>query len=205
MTSRDDPQDLSAVPWPLRTERLTIRPAVPADADAVHAFRRLPEAHRWITAAPVGAEAFREHFADPVRLSRTLLVEERGSGGGTGAAVVGDLYLHLRDAWAQREVEDRARAVEAEIGWVLHPDHQGRGLATEAVRALVDACFAHLGLRRVVAEAFLANEASWRLMERIGMRREATTVRDGLHRDLGWLDGVSYAVLADEWAAAGGR
>ena len=38
-------------------------------------------------------------------------------------------------------------------------------------------------------------------MERIGMRREAYTIGDGLHRELGWLDGYSYALLASEWGA----
>ena len=39
-------------------------------------------------------------------------------------------------------------------------------------------------------------------MERIGMRRESHTLRDGLHRSGQWLDGFTYAVLAEEWAAA---
>lgn len=60
-------------------------------------------------------------------------------------------------------------------------------------------CFTDLGLRRVVAHCFARNEASWRLMERVGMRREAHTVEDSLHAELGWLDGYSYAILAREW------
>jgi RimJ/RimL family protein N-acetyltransferase len=65
-------------------------------------------------------------------------------------------------------------------------------------------CFEDLGVHRVVAGCFVDNEASWRLMERIGMRRESHTVRDGLHRSGQWLDGYTYALLADEWAAATG-
>ncbi len=56
-----------------------------------------------------------------------------------------------------------------------------------------------LGLRRVTAGCFAANEASWRLMERVGMRREIHTVRESLHRSGEWLDGMGYALLADEW------
>ncbi len=112
--------------------------------------------------------------------------------------MVGDLYLAVRDGWAQRDVVDRPHDDEAEIGWVLDPAHQGLGYATEAVRALLRVCFEDLGLRRVVASAFLANEPSWRLMKRVGMRREGVGVRDSLHRDLGWVDGVVYALLADE-------
>jgi RimJ/RimL family protein N-acetyltransferase len=60
-------------------------------------------------------------------------------------------------------------------------------------------CFEHLGMRRIEAGAFAANEPSWRLMERVGMRRESYSVKESLHRDLGWVDGVLYAMLADEW------
>ena len=56
-----------------------------------------------------------------------------------------------------------------------------------------------LGLRRVTAGCFAGNEPSWRLMERVGMRREAHAVRDSLHRSRGWLDGLTYALLAEEW------
>jgi RimJ/RimL family protein N-acetyltransferase len=51
----------------------------------------------------------------------------------------------------------------------------------------------------VTASCFAANTASYRLMERVGMRREARTLRDALHPSGEWMDGYSYALLADEW------
>ena len=80
----------------------------------------------------------------------------------------------------------------------IAPEHQGKGLATEAGQALVDLCFGPLGLRRVVASTFEANRPSWRVMEKLGMRLETRSRRDTLHRDLGWIDGRVYALLADE-------
>jgi RimJ/RimL family protein N-acetyltransferase len=187
-------QDLSAVPWPVRTERLTIRPAAADDLDATWAFRRLPGIGEWLTHAhlPEDRDEYVAVFLDPVRLSRTLVVELDG-------VVVGDLMLRIDDAWAQAEVADRARAVQAELGWVLDPAYGGQGYATEAVAALVRLCFVELGLRRVTALCFADNTASWRLMERVGMRREEHNLRDSLHRTRGWLDGYGYALLADEW------
>jgi RimJ/RimL family protein N-acetyltransferase len=155
--------------------------------------RRLPDVARWLTRAPATVREHRERFADPARLAQTLIVEI------TGGEVIGDLMLRVVDGWAQAEAGDRARGVQAELGWVLHPGHTGHGYATEAVRALIRLCFDDLGLRRVTAGCFAANEASWRLMERVGMRREAYTVRDALHRSGEWLDGMEYALLADEW------
>lgn len=92
--------------------------------------------------------------------------------------------------------------MQAELGWVLHPDYAGHGYATEAVHALIRICFEDLRLRRITANCFADNVSSWRLMERVGMRRELATVRDSLHRSGRWLDGFGYALLADEWRNA---
>jgi RimJ/RimL family protein N-acetyltransferase len=180
-----------AVSWPVRTARLTLRPAVADDLAATWEYRRLPEVSRWLTRAPTTPEEYREQFLDPDRLAKTIVVELQGQ-------VIGDLMLRVEDAWAQAEVADRARGTQAELGWVLHPEHAGHGYATEAVRALIDLAFDVMGLRRVTAGCFAANEASWRLMERVGMRRETVTVRESLHRSGEWLDGMGYALLADE-------
>jgi RimJ/RimL family protein N-acetyltransferase len=186
---------LEAVSWPVRTDRLTLRPATSDDVDATWRFRRRDDVSRWITRAPGTLEEYRVGFEDAASLARTLVVE-------LGGEVVGDLMLRVEDAWAQVEVADQARGVQAELGWVLHPDHAGHGYATEAVRGLVRLCFEDLGLRRVTASCFADNVASWRLMERLGMRRETYTVRESLHRSGDWLDGMGYALLAEEWTPA---
>lgn len=194
---------LADLRWPLTTERLSLRPATSDDAAAIWAYRRLPEVHEWLGLAPGDRATWDEAFAEPERLAKTVAVE-------AGGVMVGDLMIASRDGWGQREVADRAAATEAELGWTLHPAHTGRGYATEAVRAAIGLCFAPqadggLGLRRVTASCFAANEMSWRLMERVGMRREQYGVRDSLHRDRGWLDGVTYALLAEEWSAMSER
>jgi len=63
------------------------------------------------------------------------------------------------------------------------------------------AIFVELGLRRVYAQCFADNAASWRIMEKLGMRREEYAVRDSLHRSGQWMDGMRYAILSDEWRA----
>ena len=193
---------LADLPWPRTTPRLSLWPATPDDVVAVWAYRRLPRTHEWLGLAPIDRAAWDEAFAEPERLAKTLVIEADG-------AVVGDLMVASRDAWGQREVADRAAATEVELGWTLHPDHVGRGYATEAVRAAIALCFdappTGLGLRRVTASCFAANTTSWRLMERVGMRREQHGVRDSLHRDHGWLDGYTYALLAEEWRAMSER
>lgn len=185
---------LHAVAWPVRTARLSLRAATPADHAPIWRYRRLEAVSRWLTSAPDTPEEHRVRFQAPESLARTLVVERDGE-------IVGDLMVTVEDAWAQAEVLDRARAVQAELGWVLDPGAVGRGYATEAVHRLIRLCFTDLGLRRVTANCFADNEPSWRLMERVGMRREFHTVRDSLHRSGRWLDGLGYALLAEEWRA----
>jgi RimJ/RimL family protein N-acetyltransferase len=183
---------LSDLSWPVRTERLLLRPAEPRDAAPTFAFRTLPEVSRWLTAHPTDLGAWEAGFGE--RLADTLVVERDG-------VVIGDLMLRVEDPWSQLEVREQAAGTQAEIGYVLDPAHTGQGYALEAARALLALAFDGLGVRRVTAACFAQNEASWRLMERLGMRREQHTVRDSLHRDGVWRNGYGYALLREEWVS----
>jgi RimJ/RimL family protein N-acetyltransferase len=183
---------LGALEWPIRTERLLVRPMREADVEATWRFRRLEEVARWLTTMPTTLDQHRQRFEAPDRLAASLVFELHGT-------VIGDLLVAPQDCWAQAEVADQARDVQAALGWCVDPAYGGRGYATEAVEAVLRICFELLGLRRVTAGCFADNEASRRLMERVGMRREAHTRRDSLHRSGAWLDAMTYAMLADEW------
>ncbi len=191
------PAPLDRVRWPVRTERLTLRPATAGDAEATWHYRRLPEVAQWVTVLPTDPDTYRETFVAPARLATTVIVERDGE-------LIGDVMIRVEDAWSQAEVAADARGTQAELGWVLDPRFAGQGYATEAVRELLRVCFEELGLRRVVAFCFLDNVGSSRLMERIGMRRETHAVAEALHRDGRWLDSLGYAMLATEWRARTG-
>ena len=135
------PRNLSAVAWPVRTARLVLRPATPDDVESTWQIRRVPSVSQWLTSAAFDRGEYADTFVEPERLAKTLVVELNG-------AVIGDLMLAIQDAWAQTEIADPARGVQAELGWVIDPAHAGRGLATEAARALLRICFGDLGLRR---------------------------------------------------------
>lgn len=183
----------SALPGVLRTERLVLRPVDPSDSEALWSYRRMPDIGRWLGWHPSGVGDWEAGFA--TRSDHMLVVEREGR-------IIGDLMVRVCDAWAQREAPPDVSRTEAELGWAFAPDAGGRGYATEAVRGALGVCFTRLNLRRVHAEAFLANESSWRLMERVGMRREALTKLSSLHREYGWMDGVSYALLSTEWRSS---
>lgn len=179
---------LDVVDWPVRTERLVLRRLADEDLPQIFAYRSQPQVAEWIGGTATDLDTLTERFGEG---ETAVIVEHDGR-------LIGDLMVRIEDAWAQREVAERAAGTQAELGWTFDPAFHGRGLATEALRALIRICFDDLGLRRVVAACFTDNTPSWRVMERLGMRREAHHVKDSLHRDHGWQDEYIYALLADE-------
>jgi RimJ/RimL family protein N-acetyltransferase len=91
---------------------------------------------------------------------------------------------------------------QGEVGWALAAEYRGQGYATEAARALIDFGFAYLGLHRIHADTNSDNLSSLRVMERLGMRREAQ-LREAVCSDGKWVDRVIYGILAGEWRGPG--
>ena len=188
------PRPFERVAWPVRTERLLIRPVTPDDFGRLYEIRAIPEVTRWLTGRPASYQDYVERYGTPERLASTLVIE-------LGDTLIGDLFLGVETPYSQVEVRDRAEDSQAAIGWLIDPAYVGQGYATEAAAEMLRICFEDLGLRRVVAGAFADNAASLRVMAKIGMRIEGRIVRGYLHRDLGWVDGIEAAVLAEEWRA----
>jgi [ribosomal protein S5]-alanine N-acetyltransferase len=69
---------------------------------------------------------------------------------------------------------------EVEIGWTIHPDRWGEGLATELAQASVQSAFDVLGLDGVIAYTANDNIASWRVMEKAGMQYDREIIAVGL-------------------------
>ncbi|MGA8978115.1 MAG: GNAT family protein [Pedococcus sp.] len=186
------------VSLPITTERLTLRSFRPGDEDDVFAYRSVASVVRYIPGEPRTREQVADLVAerasagrlDPTSPILTLAVEVEGR-------VVGDVLIHLDGL-------DGADGRQAEIGWVFAPDVAGRGYATEAARAIADAAFRELGVHRVWAKLEPENNASARICERLGMRREALFVEASWFKQR-WTDLAVYAVLADEWAQEPGQ
>ena len=90
-----------------------------------------------------------------------------------------------------------------EIGWVLNRRYHGSGYAMEAAVALLRYGFETLRLHRVIATCQPENVASWRVMEKLGMRREAHFRKCIARGEATWWDEFVYAILAEEWFDAG--
>lgn len=186
----------SDVTWPRAAGALVLRPPTSVDLDEVLMWRNRPEVTRWLLRTTVDPDAFRRAWLDSVEDPEQHAVVAVLDG-----AIVGTGSLDVQDGMGQFD-GDAWRRSEGLLGYLIDPAHAGGGYATEIARALLDLAFTELGLHRVTAGCFADNVASWRVMEKLGMRREQHGVRDSWHAELGWIDGFTYAILAEEWHPA---
>ncbi len=148
---------------PIRTPRLVLREFVKTDFDAVYAYSSDPRVTKYLFFGPRdlhgAAEYLDELLLSQEEVPRTrfeLAVEEAQSGRVIGAC---DLSV------IERNVVD--------LGYMLGLADWGKGYATEIARALVDAAFDDLRAQRIISTVDVNNQASMRVLEKIGMRWEA--------------------------------
>jgi RimJ/RimL family protein N-acetyltransferase len=180
--------------YPLRTARLLLRPFEERDLDDVFAYRSLPEVNTYLYSEPYTREQAVENLQKWIKLheltaegqSLTLAVvlpeEDR---------VIGKVDLE----WLSEQHR------QGEVGYIFSPAFQGKGYAREATEAMLKVGFEDLGLRRIIAQCDPRNEPSWRLMERLGMRREAHFREFEIFKGE-WGDLFVYAMLAEEYRRA---
>lgn len=179
---------------PIQTERLEIRDFLSEDFAAVHAYASDPLVTRYTSFGPNTEEETREFLvraaAEAVERPRRafqLAILHRESGD-----LVGTCGLFRR----------REAYREYEVGYVLHRAWWGRGIAPEAVRALVGRGFRELQAHRIIAHVDPENEASRRLLARLGFRLEGHHRKDALIRGE-WRDTLVFALLEEEWSTLG--
>jgi RimJ/RimL family protein N-acetyltransferase len=175
----------------VETERLLLRPFTTADLRALNAYQSREDVTRYLlwdarTEDQVRA-ALEKKIAATVIVSDgdflALAAELKETG-----AVIGDFTLGLLS---------REHAC-GELGYIIHPDHQGRGYATEGGRAILSIAFDDLGLHRVIGGIEPRNVASARVLEKLGMRREAHFVENEYIKGE-WQSEAVYAILDHEW------
>jgi RimJ/RimL family protein N-acetyltransferase len=171
---------------PLRTERLVLRRFAPGDLDAFRAYQSDPATVLHLWRPPLSEERMLERVGTaPVLASDGdaygIAIEADG-------VLVGETVVKLIDAAGR----------QAEIGWILAPEHRGRGYAVEAGRAALELAWA-IGAHRVAAVLDHDNQASARVAERLGMRREAVMLDDGVNPATGdYASTEIWAILEHE-------
>lgn len=92
-----------------------------------------------------------------------------------------------------------------ELGYVFNRKYHGKGYATEGAKILMDYGFSSFGARRIIAMCSSMNNPSWKLLERLKMRREGTLLQNVYFKTDSdgqpiWFDTYEYAILKSEWS-----
>lgn len=184
------------IPFPLTTERLTLRRFSTDDLDAYYAYQKLPETARY----QLGPE--RSYSECMGKIAQFIANSFDAPGDWASFALslkgqrtlIGEIALKWSDGGKPEDggVPERV----GEIGWTLAPGVQGQGYATEAAQAVLDLAFGQLNFYRMEARLDARNDASAALCERLGMHREGVLV-DNMYLKGEWTSEAIYAKFRD--------
>ncbi len=183
--------------YPVQTERLWLRPLSEDDTDQLVAYRSSPEVARYVPFTPMDHTAVIERINgvwSPTAITGPAQFLTLGAELKDTQHLIGDVLL------AYTSEEHRS----GEVGWVLNPEFQGHGYATEAAEAVLRMGFEELGLHRIMARVDARNEPSLRVCKRLGMRQEAHLVENEWFKGE-WSDEIDFAMLEHEWRERAAR
>ena len=171
----------------MHTQRLVIRQFEPLDWHPVSVYTADPAVMAYI---PEGlfttsqAQAFvTQQLGDQANAYAVILLSTQ--------QLIGHILFH---PWFAQQTY--------EVGWVFNKDYHRQGYATEAAGALLRYGFEELQLHRIIATCQPENTPSYRVMEKLGMRREGW-FKKCIYRGADyWWDELFYALLAEEWPPA---
>ncbi|MBG0785399.1 MAG: GNAT family N-acetyltransferase [Anaerolineaceae bacterium] len=171
----------------METERLIIRRFLPDDWEDLHEYLSQEEVVKYEPYDVFTEEASKQEAIDRAGNDDFCAVCLKDTN-----KVIGNIYFAKQDfdTW--------------ELGYVFNSRYQGKGYATEASRAVVNDAFTNKKAHRVIASCNVLNTASWKLLERLGMRREGHLLqnvwfkKDGNGQPI-WADSYEYGILKEEW------
>lgn len=179
--------------YPIETPRLYLRPFTEDDLDDIYEYTSREDVTRYLPWDVRTRQETQEVLRDKKQRTSlkalndiynlAVILKENGK-------VIGELLLFLRSIeWRQ-----------GEVGYVFNPNYHGRGYATEAAQVMLQLGFETFNFHRIYARCDPRNTSSWKLMERLGMRREAHFIHNEIFKGE-WGDELIYAILEREWRA----
>ena len=166
----------------IETERLLLRKFEESDYDDLYEYLAQLENDEFEGYPGITYENCREHMSYRMGSEEFYAIELKDTG-----KVIGNIYCGNRDFDAK------------EVGYIVNQNYRGCGYAGEALRAVIEHAF-RTGTHRVYAECDPRNTGSWRLLERVGMKREAHFHKNVFfHKDEKgmpiWKDTYVYALV----------
>lgn len=178
----------------LETERLVLREIVPADAeDLFHIFSD-EETMRYWSCLPYTS-------VDQAHRLIEGLAKVRLAGAGINWAITlrGDERLIGKCGYNEWSKAHR----RGDVSYIVAREKRGMGVVSEALGAMLDYGFDHMNLHSVEAGVTPGNEASTRMLQRLGFRLEGH-LRENFLTDRGFVDSLIYSILRSDWESARG-
>ena len=169
----------------IRTARLLLRPFRETDYDDLFEFLSQLENDEFEGYPGITYENGRKHLADRVGSEEFYAIESADM-----CRVIGNIYCGNRDYGAK------------EVGFIVNERYRGQGYAAEALSAVIENAFRE-GAHRIYAECDPRNPRSWKLLEKVGLKREAHFRQNiWFHKDKDglpiWKDTYVYALLESD-------
>ena len=173
----------------IATERLRIRNFREEDNDALFEYLSNPAIYVFEPGKPITADIAIELSSERSKYNDFLAVE---------LVSENRMIVHLYF----RQI-DPTKYATWELGYIVHPLYQKRGYATESAKAITRYGFQELGVHRIISHCSPDNTSSWKVLEKIGMRREGISRKNIFFRktasgDPIWQDTYEYAMLSDD-------
>lgn len=172
----------------IETERLIIRHFNETDDGDLFEYLSLPQTYIYEPGEPVNAEEARKIAAERAK-------------GDEFYAVVLKSQMKMIGHLSFIQIEPK-KFFTWELGYIFNPDYHNQGYASEASKAFVHYAFTTFKIHRITAHCNTQNIASWKLLEKIGMRREGHFIRNAYFKKDDnnnpiWVDSYQYAMLND--------
>lgn len=173
----------------IKTERLIIRRFEQSDYMDLYDYLSLPEIYAYEPGEPIDMVTAKDMATQRAQGNEFFAVELSET-----KKMIGHIYF--------KQIEP-LEWMTWEIGYIFNPSYQRKGFATEAVKAIVEYAFSNWNSHRIIAHCNPKNEASWKLLDKIGMRREGVLLKniffsrneDGQPN---WQDTYEYAMLRED-------
>jgi len=174
----------------LESERMILRELAEADWMDVHKYASLANVCQYQPWGPntenETKEFVKQVLVDSKQSPRSRFVFAITLKG--NKEVIGAIEFNVRDCSNK----------SGEIGYIIHPDYWGKGIATEAANEIISFGFSELKLHRIYATCDVRNIGSAKVLEKMGLKLEGKMREDMLLRD-GWRDTYLYSILEHEW------
>ncbi len=171
----------------IQTKRLNIKNINIAHADVMFSYRSNPLVYQYQSFRPKSLREVEEFIN-----TYTKLFNIEGNWFQVGifldSNLIGDIGIHFVGP----------NNSQCEIGYTISPEYQNQGYGSEAVYAVVDYLFCDMKKHRIIASVDPRNTPSFKLLEKIGFRKEAHFKKSVLIENE-WEDDVIYGLLKEEW------